>query len=1718
MEALTIEVPYVKNAVRFVVEPSLAKEIQTTTIALRKACTLDRIKEDIKAGALLEEDEFVAWIRHCSGIQTDTAFQSTRSMVDLLYHTFAPYSVDMLDLSVGLLVLLDGSVEDKLRLALELSLDDDAFPILTEGAVVRCFTNVLLGLTCLFASGALVNNKDDSNVHSIVEVLQFSAAQTVVELTDHDPTLTFDHVWDWYLLMGSEHAPYLKLLDMSYWRHQEAAASMIHSSMPRSTDPSQASSVLLFPLAHESQSLQIGPAHAMELEELLLASRFTVLQPQAMYDTFLQHTIDGRLDEATFDDALNELTCMACTNHLVDDDKFTASMRMLFRHFQTRTVDAFELAAGFALFCAGSKSDKLAAGFHFFDTDDTGTLTRDQLWRFLRSSLVIMVGLVPPTLSSSSSVLDEIDAAAVEIMQHVDDATYSFDEFGHWYNDGGFHTMSWLELLDLKKWSFVWPGFSHFADEQHQQPAVSASAYYTAKNIRATPYDDRQVDSDDASLTFASHNEDDNGTVSGTRSRQRYATSTCQLDSIPPVCFKNEVVLEFELPLQTTSNDTDAVDDVPAPLDSLCFDNGDLLRYMRLQHCTALHDVDFRAAFCMFESYFSKEGEEEGGGGRGGGRRHPSLDKSDFDLCVGQLLAGLRVPTSVTSTSPPPNHVQLRSNELARHDDDQHHMSHPDDDQTRQEALDMLEALFFAYNRTGTGEIDATEFVSGFVVLCAGSKSDKLSFCFGLFDEDGDGCLTRRDMWKFLRSFLTMLLALGNGADSCAETIGAVCDSACIGIVRSLFDDPPTTLTSGTGPATNDSNPVLKVSFETFAQWYSHHGFQLIPWIELLDTKKWPMVDPTIQLAVQTAPSSEPRRAALVVVHQAEHETVMSFASNESFESVMSASTSTAAVAPPPTTSLSSSSVVFEFKLTSYDDTTLRIRLRDVAVVYTIAEKLRLKSIGVDALYACFDRFAKGKSLTKSGFLHAIRGLAPKGALSSEDQEFLSYHLLRMFTLYESERATSDENDADADNENGGGGMAVDKLHLITGMSVFCHGSKSTKLGVLFSLVEDGGHVSRRALFELFRSILSVLFSFSLGDGSTISSTTSSSSTSNTSSVRANMFAADRAAGALVSKVFCDTQSQGSLSLDTFADWYTSHGGYAMCPWLELLDLSKWPSKRAMEAATREKPLAYAFDMHNEGGLLQYTEKDIATYLAVLEATQFPQLSVHVIHDAIFLASLDGAVVTRSSFYSCIRKLIPRTNVDVHGQQVASRTLARLFSAYDRKKVGKVNALELACGMSLLGRGSKSQKLSTAFELIVQLSQHTSSNWRTHTTTRSPSIPHAMLFLYLRSFLIGLMVLCDARYRRGIELMYIEADELVGDVTTKLLHEISTAAHKSRHRISFEQFGEWYNSGGYEMLSWVELLDVSKWEQQQSPPPLPEDGGGANDTDVTGLLVPVTGSPPSPQVVLEYKVASSVLVFTQTHVDALRECLAHVELHLYSPLQLITVLKTFVQKRQAPSTDLLSPTVKVELTRMQCQRSVLQLCPTHAHCTNRYVGSFVSHLVAVLARSSSDYVPLVHLLCGLLVFTDGNLLEILVHGTALLSYYTLPNASFSEQQGQSDQHVVSWAVLRQCVEIFLRALFACSQSLDPTAAEDDEGDAAAHRVHASAALGAEETVSFFQDVYADDAATVSCEAFHEWFEAEGVKSLPWLSLVVLENWPRSLHLDLTNRRTKTHHL
>ena len=128
----------------------------------------------------------------------------------------------------------------------------------------------------------------------------------------------------------------------------------------------------------------------------------------------------------------------------------------------TSAVNALEFAAGFAVFCEGNKSDKLAFAFETMDDGGNGRLGRRAMWRFARAFLTVLVE-IGGRFEDKEEFREVVDGGAVRTAASVfagrkgggerEERGVVFDEFAEWYTGGGFRDNSWLELLDLRKWA-----------------------------------------------------------------------------------------------------------------------------------------------------------------------------------------------------------------------------------------------------------------------------------------------------------------------------------------------------------------------------------------------------------------------------------------------------------------------------------------------------------------------------------------------------------------------------------------------------------------------------------------------------------------------------------------------------------------------------------------------------------------------------------------------------------------------------------------------------------------------------------------------------------------------------------------------------------------------------------------------------------------------------------------------------------------------------------------------------------------------------------------------------------------------------------------------------------------------------------------------------------------------------------------------------------------
>lgn len=167
---------------------------------------------------------------------------------------------------------------------------------------------------------------------------------------------------------------------------------------------------------------------------------------------------------------------------------------------------------------------------------------------------------------------------------------------------------------------------------------------------------------------------------------------------------------------------------------------------------------------------------------------------------------------------------------------------------TKRTLADILDGIFAVFDRDGSGKASVVEVACGMTVLCQGKKSDKLEFAFEVLDKNKRGELSHKDMVKYLQSFLTVLLnipfstSLANDAnvDSVRNLYGDTCERDVLTIRQAVKSGAEWAATQASGSSGRKRNASM--SFNQFAEWYTKTGYGCIPWLELIDLRKWVIV------------------------------------------------------------------------------------------------------------------------------------------------------------------------------------------------------------------------------------------------------------------------------------------------------------------------------------------------------------------------------------------------------------------------------------------------------------------------------------------------------------------------------------------------------------------------------------------------------------------------------------------------------------------------------------------------------------------------------------------------------------------------------------------------------------------------------------------------------------------------------------------------------------
>jgi len=652
------------------------------------------------------------------------------------------------------------------------------------------------------------------------------------------------------------------------------------------------------------------------------------------------------------------------------------------------------------------------------------------------------------------------------------------------------------------------------------------------------------------------------------------------------------------------------------------------------------------------------------------------------------------------------------------------------------------------------------------------------------------------------------------------------------------------------------------VSFDQFGKWYNSGGFSLVPWLELLDLSKWdytlktnnknvaieqvPLGGGEAAMAAATtttATSSSAKRAkfddTLTPVEAIGSPTGL-------FESGAAIGATPQPLPSKPNGGVQSFSamfgeptqsrnvVSFDFSGTAAGAFHIDVTEENLVMLRQLVTRTGFASLTpqhVESVILKHSRCERRKYgdtvyvISRQQFGKFIRDVVPKEASKNFDAneiENFSNYFTNFFTCF-------DYNWSDLKKDE------VNAKELMVGFSFLCAGNKSSKLAAAYDMldVDKNGYLTQRGLMQYLRAYLTMLAGISLLSSN--KNTTTQIRKQLMSTKRNDAFlAVENGAKWTLGHFFRAFEAEharsgstrnNAVAFEDFAKWYTE-GGYAVAPWLELLDLQKFlsligdfqapqqPQPAAGPAAppqgspadvlftfplAKERSLVvlrddahYVRAVVSEMGLLSLTSEDIWTALSKDVAKKLGAKKSSVVP------------VDQASFVECMMKILSKSKKPSEKSSWANfspeETLKNFFLSFDLMQVNQVPLNQLMCGLTLLCGGKKSSKLGFAFGLFCGDGKSGKKKIQT--------MGHGDFIQFFRSFLIVMFSCCN----QSLSLSADTVSQYISD-TAQAVADAVMAYWKSKQveKVKFDHFSKWYNEGGFQMAPWLELLDLHKW-------------------------------------------------------------------------------------------------------------------------------------------------------------------------------------------------------------------------------------------------------------------------------------------------------------------
>ena len=218
--------------------------------------------------------------------------------------------------------------------------------------------------------------------------------------------------------------------------------------------------------------------------------------------------------------------------------------------------------------------------------------------------------------------------------------------------------------------------------------------------------------------------------------------------------------------------------------------------------------------------------------------------------------------------------------------------------------------------------------------------------------------------------------------------------------------------------------------------------------------------------------------------------------------------------------------------------------------------------------------------------------------------------------------------------------------------------------------------------------------------------------------------------------------------------------------------------------------LCYQFQLNNFS--LNITESTINALNRFIIKSGFLNLQLNDVSDVLFEMSKDG-LLTKNQFDEGMKYLLP-DNISEVDRVGCMMILSSIFYTFDRTDSDAVDVIDLICGLAVICNGSKSSKLAFTFDLMDEDDDNI-------LTKRG-------LWRYFRSFLCVLLTVSGASLDMSTEEIVTVCDDCAVWTSAQLLSSLDPYA---RSGCNFENLADWYTTGGYQVATWLELLDLSKW-------------------------------------------------------------------------------------------------------------------------------------------------------------------------------------------------------------------------------------------------------------------------------------------------------------------